>query len=83
MILFLLAFLAGLVVGVLYHRIAKQDWQRELDKADEASGFWQMNSLELVRYNAALEHRIQELERQQPRMAIDERVGFVWVERGT
>ena len=82
-IITVLAFLAGLVAGLLYHRIAAQDWQRELDKADEGCGFWQLESLELVRHNALLEHRIRELERAQPHMAIDERVGFVWVERRT
>ena len=84
-ILFLLAFLAGLTIGILYHHVARQDWRREVDEADEGCGFWQLESLELVRYNALLEQHIRELKQalgEQPCVGIDERVGFVWVERG-
>ena len=83
-IITVLAFLAGLTIGLLYHRVAAQDWQRELDKADEGCGFWQLESLELVRYNALLEQHIRELKQalgEQPRVGIDASVGFVWVER--
>ena len=80
-ILLILAFAAGLTVGLVYHHIAAQDYQDEIRQADTASGFWQMNSLELVQYNAELEWRIRELEQAQPRVAIVPGVGFVKVER--
>jgi cell division protein FtsL len=72
-ILLILAFAAGLTVGIVYHHIAAQDWREEIRECDTAIGFWQQCAL-------ALEQRIRELEQAQPRVAIVPGVGFVRVE---
>jgi len=65
-ILFLLAFAAGLVTGLMWSLLAYRDWREEVRRLDTSNEFWRAESLELVRYNALLEHRIRELEHVAP-----------------
>ena len=82
-ILFLLAFAAGLTVGLLWSLVARQDWREEVRRLDTSNEFWRAESLELVRYNALLAHRIRELEQDGRAVdnlpiGIDAERGFVW-----